>query len=483
MSIRRLSRREFLTAAAGALGAGVLASCAPEVIKETVTVKETVIVEGESVEVTRIVEGETVKETVVVEVEVEAPPPEPFEIVVSAHWPLEETGGYAGVYREFVRLHPEVTVVAQEVPYGEAVVKRLTQVAAGVAPDAITIDPPWFLPFYENGVLEALDPYMEAFGVSKDEYFEIPIMEFSFDGMLYGIPNDMQPECCIFTNEALFAEAGVDQLGSGPDATDTWDDLRALTLALTKFDDAGKATQHGLTNSDHYGDLLMSYAGGYVDDVDNPTKCVMGTDEAIQGVQLRLDQIYEDLSVPGPQMVDDLGTNTASLFGGGLVSMTGPTAWAAIVLFADNTWAEVEVSAFLGPTGPTGIRGYELSETSFGVTTTSEHPQAAAEFILLLNGEVGWGLAMEEADGNIFAPAHKGAFAAWEQYPGGPAKDRRRINLVGNDFAVHWPRFDGWAEIRDKYIRPDMDLVVRQELPVAETMRAIAETVDAELAK
>ena len=45
MDRKNLSRRDFLRVSAAAAAGTILAACAPEVVKETVTVKETVIIE------------------------------------------------------------------------------------------------------------------------------------------------------------------------------------------------------------------------------------------------------------------------------------------------------------------------------------------------------------------------------------------------------------------------------------------------------
>jgi multiple sugar transport system substrate-binding protein len=469
MDKKRMSRRNFLLLCGGTAAGGLLGACAPQVVEKTVEVEVTREVQvEETVEVEKVVEVERT-------VEVAPATPEPFNLVVAAHWPLETSSGWEGVYREFVRKYPTVTVEPQEIPYGEYDVKILTQIAGGVGPDAMSVGNIYNWAFVNKGVLAVLDPYLEMFDVSTDDYPDVYVAERTFGGELYSIPNDLQPDAVVFYNKALFDEAGV----SVPDADYTWDDLRAMAIQLTKIDSSGDVSQYGMVHHQFYTHTLHAYAGGFVDDAETPSKCILDTDEAIAALQMELDLIYEDQSVPGPQMLSDMGTWALPFFGAGKAAMW-PVNWSPVV-YGLETMKDIDIGAFIMPTAPDGNRAYEIGNTAFGVWTGSEHQEAAAEFILLLNGELGWTLAMEAAKGNVFAPAHEGAFAKWLEYPEGPAKEDREVNAFGAEYGVFMPRHERWTEIRNKYIHPDIDLIIRQEQPLAETMAEIAQAVNAEL--
>ena len=130
-----LSRREFLRGMGLAAGATVLAACQPEVIKETVIVKETVMVEGEPVEVTKIVEQEVekvVKETVVVEV---APTPEPSELAMWMPSYATLAGYVEPALPRFQEDHPEIQIDLQVMPWDAWEQKWAAEISAGRGPD------------------------------------------------------------------------------------------------------------------------------------------------------------------------------------------------------------------------------------------------------------------------------------------------------------------------------------------------------------
>jgi multiple sugar transport system substrate-binding protein len=79
---------------------------------------------------------------------------------------------------------------------------------------------------------EFMDMYIEP---------EITLQGATFEGELYGIPNELSIYA-FHTNNTLWEEAGLDPVA---DAPNTWEDLVPIEDKLTKRDAAGKLTQRG----------------------------------------------------------------------------------------------------------------------------------------------------------------------------------------------------------------------------------------------
>ena len=218
----RLSRRDFLRFSAAAGAGAVLAACAPAA-PQVVTVKETVMVEGESVEVTRVVE-ETVRETVVVEV----PAMDERKLVrmyAQGLTPRErlDTDRWAPAQhmwvteREYESQHPEVDIeFVPELPTGwdEWFV---TQMTAGTAPEIVWYQRGFIQRDYVKGWLINMSPALDE----PNEYiegntrwydnFQVPAIESGRapDGNIYMITGDIVGTG-IFYNKDMFADVGVD---------------------------------------------------------------------------------------------------------------------------------------------------------------------------------------------------------------------------------------------------------------------------------
>ena len=222
MAKERLSRRDFLRFSAAAGAGAVLAACAPAA-GEVVTVKETVIVEGESVEVTRVVE-ETVKETVVVEVPA-ADERKTIRMWAQGLTPLQrlDTDRWAPpqhmwvTEREYEAAHPDVDIdFIPELPTGYDE-WFATQMTAGTAPEIVWYQRGYIQRDYAKGWLINMSPALDE----PNEYvegnerwydiFQVPCIESGRapDGDIYMITGDIVGTG-VFYNKDAFDDAGVD---------------------------------------------------------------------------------------------------------------------------------------------------------------------------------------------------------------------------------------------------------------------------------
>jgi len=178
---RRLSRRDFLTASAGAVGAGLLAACSPQTIVETVVVEK---------EVEKIVE-----QTVVVEEEVEkvvevtsVPQGPAFEGREAVLWGIS--------YEYHVKAYERCAALFEK-EYGgtfriepEAGADNfIAAVAAGSPPDIECLMGKMITPLLVRDVIPPLEELVfEPMGITEDDWWGDSFEAYEWRGKHYGVP-------------------------------------------------------------------------------------------------------------------------------------------------------------------------------------------------------------------------------------------------------------------------------------------------------
>jgi multiple sugar transport system substrate-binding protein len=143
---------------------------------------------------------------------------------------------------EWQKLHPNVTVQAQQAPLGPSFEKLSTQLPTGGGPTLFAVFEPW---------IEGFSPYMApaipaAFGVTSmkqiyDLYLPRSLDAQSRQGQIYCLPS-AAPSWSLLINKTEFAEAG---LRIPQDIPHTWAQVAALQKKLTKYDPNGQLIRRG----------------------------------------------------------------------------------------------------------------------------------------------------------------------------------------------------------------------------------------------
>ena len=213
----------------------VLVACGPSEEEET-TEPETTTSEVETAEETSEPEAEP-------EVE-EGEGACPIEVedgatITFSGWGDEtEQQIYRDSIERFKEVCPNVTVNYEPIP-ADFQTKLKAQMAGGTAPDVFYVDDQLMTAFGESGQLLALDGYMAAAGVSRDDFIPSLLTIFTLDGATYGLPKDWGTLGLVYIPE-VFDEAGVDY----PTEDWTWDDLRAAAQAIAENTDYGGFCQN-----------------------------------------------------------------------------------------------------------------------------------------------------------------------------------------------------------------------------------------------
>ena len=233
---RKISRRQMLKGA-GLLSTGaLLAACAPQVVTQTVTVKETVPVEVQK-EITRVVEKE---------VTAAPPPPEKVKMTYFVAW-----GGDYGKYNEnvaqmYVQAHPNVEI---ETLAGNNQDKLQTAIAGGTPPDIAHQFWLWTRLFITQDTLVDLSDFIKSANGSKRENFAESYWDMcDSHGKSYAVPYfQAGVRFAMFWNKNLFEAAGLDP----EQPPKNLDELIEMGNKMTKLNDSGDLDVLGW-NSRHY---------------------------------------------------------------------------------------------------------------------------------------------------------------------------------------------------------------------------------------
>lgn len=259
-----------------------------------------------------------------------------------------------------------------------------------MAPDIVFVEASNFKAMVDKGFLVDLTPYIEK---DKGKDFDITgyypqiVDRFTLDNKLYVIPRDIAPICTIYYNKKIFDEAGMIY----PKDNWTWDDFLATAKKLTKVGKDGKIERYGFLDEWTIWDpWVYSGGGAIVDDVKNPTKCVLDSPEAIAGIQYRADLSNKYKVAPSPAVIGatSMGVQgTASVFMNGDVAMFFTGYWKASYFRSAITQFDWDIVMF--PKGPKGTRFFSSGGSGYAITSQCKDKDKAWEVMKRLAGEQG----------------------------------------------------------------------------------------------
>lgn len=374
MAKKRLSRRDFLMVSAGTVGAGLLASCAPEVVKETV--KETVVVE-QTVEVERTVEVEKIVE---VEKEVQPAPPEEVELLFWNYWGAIEPK-FVAMLDMFMERYPWIKVKYELLPWDQYWQKLNATLVTGNPPDVWFTAPTFYFEYVDRGQLVDLTPYLDMDeDASEDSWYPsaLDMWRTGPEGHLYGLPSDLVSKV-LFYNKDIFDEAGVEY----PTEDWTWDDCLVAAQAITKDTDRdGKTDVWGIGAAPlgwHLDQIIESNGGQVINE--EQTKCLLAdSPEAIETIQFMVDLIHKYKVAPPAGEFEGMGNPFLT----GRVGMQIDNTTRAL----DFKDAPFDWDNALMPGGSAKRVNYGGSN-GFVVSAPTKHPEEAYMLVKFLTSQAG----------------------------------------------------------------------------------------------
>jgi multiple sugar transport system substrate-binding protein len=122
-----------------------------------------------------------------------------------ALWDPHEQVGYQASIDEFEKLHPNIRVTIENIPYGSFEQKVTAEFITGGAPDLFWVNTPFLGTFIRNGMLTNLTPLIRAGHVNMAQYYPQLVALHSVGGKVYGLPKDWDT-IALYYNKAYFAK-------------------------------------------------------------------------------------------------------------------------------------------------------------------------------------------------------------------------------------------------------------------------------------
>ena len=373
---------------------------------------------------------------------------------------------------DWERAHPQVKVRLEHTPFSAYTSRLLTRMAGNVAPDIMAVEVNLFPTLWSKDVFLSLQPFLEHdTEVASTDFFPDVIKRFTVDGNVYAIPRDTAPFACIYYNKRLFDDAGLKY----PSDEWTTQDLLRAAQRLTKTQE-GRIAQYGFY-AWAWQNFVYSNGGRLVDDLRNPTRCLLGEPQAIEGLQFYADLMNKYKVAPTPIALGNLAMGAQQLFMTQRVAMFSSGFWEVPILrqIKDFDWDVV-----MFPKGGHGQRAFATGGTGYCILKSSQHPQEAWEVLKALAGPT----AQERlAKTGLTQPALKNV-AEGEAFARNalPPLNKGMMNEAVK-YEVYEPFIAEWRELFDRYIGPELDLVFNGQKTAKDAMDAAVPQVNAALAQ
>ncbi|MGQ9630936.1 MAG: ABC transporter substrate-binding protein [bacterium] len=283
--------------------------------------------------------------------------------------------------RDFEKLHPDVEIEVQAVPWGESYPKYQAAMAGHTLPDLGVLWPEFAVQIGSAGFVYPVNELLDEIG--RDNIYQNLIDVHTFKGKTYAAPH-VNYNQVLFVRGSYLKEAGY---GEPPERGWTWEQLTEIAKKMTKDTDGdGQVDRWGIggeivnMSRSHGTDHAVAMALGrhgihYKDEKGNVT---FDTPETIKAVKEISDMfLVHKVMPPGTPGYDP---EWLQLYQTGKIGMFGASSgnYARIEAQAPDVFKDTVLSVL--PTGPAGGANW-ISPDGIGIFKESKHIKTASEFI------------------------------------------------------------------------------------------------------
>lgn len=121
-----------------------------------------------------------------------------------ALWDPHEQVGYQQSIDEFMRIHPNIHVTIENIPYAQYEAKLTQEFTAGTGPDLYWVNTPFLARWEKDGVMMNLAARIKAAGIPLSQYYPALVKLHTSGSAIYGLPKDWDT-IAVYYNKAYFA--------------------------------------------------------------------------------------------------------------------------------------------------------------------------------------------------------------------------------------------------------------------------------------
>lgn len=385
----------------------------------------------------------------------------------------EEKASHERVAAAFMEAHPEIQIEIWHQPWNDYFTKIQALWASGdskVIPDVAFL---WPTPQYAaQGVLENLDPYIEASGYDLNDYWPGLLESAKYQGSVYGLPRDIEVNI-IYYNKDLFDAAGV----AYPSEDWTWDDFLAVAEKLTQKDANGMTTVYALAaEGGKWAKWVNQNGGAIFDDYVNPSKCLLAEPASVGGIQFFADLMNKGYAMR-PADLNQAGGDAAVFMSGQAAMILQNTSRVSSFNAAGMNY---DVAPAPIPAG--GKRWNGAGGAAWVMSSASDNKDAAWTFIQWLQSN-GGGQTLYTQAGEIF-PALQSVANSPAFLTDQPPANKQAIIIEASASGVGgFGYFPEWGELSGSIIGPGLDRIWAGEADPASVLAEICAQVDQFLAE
>lgn len=365
--------------------------------------------------------------------------------------------------RRFEKAHPGIEVKVETIT-SDYQQKLLANVAAGIAPDVVHMDPGNIEKFAIRHALLPLDNFIAKSHFDIGAFYKNLVDAHVYGGKLYVLPRDIAPISPIYYNKQLFREAHIPY----PDGKWTWDfkerpelkehDFLWVIHRLTKMD-GKKAVRWGYAPG--WQDLLweqfaLSTGGRWADNYLHPMKVQYDDPKVMKAIQFEADLELKNNWIPTATALDkDMQSSAKQAFAQQKVAMFQSGIWEVPFLRKELIPGKpgyFDWDIAMPPAYKDGTLHTTTGGSGYAIMSSTKHPWEAWELTMWMGGAEG---EYDLAATGMAQPAIKrlSETGPWIPGPDSPPEEQTPHNRIMMDtsapLVVFGPYGSEWSEASD----------------------------------
>jgi multiple sugar transport system substrate-binding protein len=274
--------------------------------------------------------------------------------------------------------NPGSTLKIDDIAYADMNTKQLTLLASGTMQDVTFSGNKWLRYSAFKGAFSPMDEYIKVKPFDKADMIPSAVDGGAFEGKQYGLPSEWNSgniNVVVYNKDLVQAK-------QVKEPTDTWthDDFTDFVVKMTDKNAGVFGTDLWPGTYYDFGDNVRDLGGDVMSE--DGKKFLFGTDAKCRQVA----QWFTDLRVKYKAAPDRAGMQQEQLLPTGKIASTA-TGAVSVKSIAQQIGGKFKWGAVLGPTGPSGQRGYDSFSLHWNIYAKSKAPDRAYDLIMVLTSK------------------------------------------------------------------------------------------------